>query len=497
MRVASLLAVLVLAALGASADPEIQAGAADFTVDTNIDDPASDDCTPAVNYDCSLRGAIILANATAGAQTISIPAASYTLTSTGVESASTGDLDITDSMTLMPSGGVATINGGDTGDRVLTINCSAACTVNGSDLVITGGGPNLYCCGGGILVQSNATLQLDRSAVLENTIYAEEEAYGGGIFNSGVLRLSNSTVAGNQANAGSPFPREAQGGGIYSDATVILVNSTISGNSASGAFAPGLGGGLYHRAGSAALTNVTITANSADEAGGLQADAVPTLRNSTIAAQQFGTDCDAGTTSIDSLGNNNDSDNTCGLDQASDIPGVNPQLGELGPHGGLTANHLPMAGSPLLDKGDNTTCNGLTDAFGNPDATDQRGKPRKSAGDLVPGLRCDIGAAEFLAVKCNGKTPTLVGTNGPDIGIGTSGPNVVNLLAGADDFSGLEGDDTICGGRGADHVNGGAGADALSGGPGSSDDCFGGSGTDSFIGGSLAASGCETGAGIP
>jgi hypothetical protein len=62
-------------------------------------------------------------------------------------------------------------------------------------------------------------------------------ADGGGIYNSGTLTLTNSTVSGNIVS-GSTF---SDGGGLANgpNTRVTLINSTVSGNTSSG-----LGGGI-------------------------------------------------------------------------------------------------------------------------------------------------------------------------------------------------------------------------------------------------------------
>jgi CSLREA domain-containing protein len=56
--------------------------------------------------DCSLREAIDNANACAGAQTINLPAGGYilTLSGAGEDANATGDLDITDELTILVPG---------------------------------------------------------------------------------------------------------------------------------------------------------------------------------------------------------------------------------------------------------------------------------------------------------------------------------------------------------------------------------------------------------
>src|SRR6476646_5626626 len=64
----------------------------------------------ACNADCSLREAIIAANATAGLDVITVPAGTYTLTRSGVDNnAANGDLDVTDPLTINGAGQGSTI----------------------------------------------------------------------------------------------------------------------------------------------------------------------------------------------------------------------------------------------------------------------------------------------------------------------------------------------------------------------------------------------------
>ena len=92
---------------------------------------------------------------------------------------------------------------------------------------------------------------------------------------------------------------------------------------------------------------------------------------------------------------------------------------------------------------------------------------------------------------CNGKEPTIVGTEGHDVISGTAGPDVIHGLGGFDWIRGLGGDDVICGGDGSDVIGAGSGNDivlgenghdAIWGGPGD-DTLKGGDGNDSIFGG--------------
>lgn len=86
------------------------------------------------------------------------------------------------------------------------------------------------------------------------------------------------------------------------------------------------------------------------------------------------------------------------------------------------------------------------------------------------------------AVTCIGRTPTIVGTSGPDVLTGTPGSDVIVGLGGDDVIFGGGGADFICGGPGRDRIDGGAGPDVLSG-DGGGDVLLGGKGRDRLLGG--------------
>jgi hypothetical protein len=122
------------------------------------------------------------------------------------------------------------------------------------------------------------------------------------------------------------------------------------------------------------MLNVTITANSAAQGGGLQSQGLPSLsttKNTIVAANLIGVDCLGGLTV---LGNNLDSDGSCGFGLTDPAP----LLGPLQDNGGPTFTHELLVGSPAIDTGTNAGC----------PATDQRGFPRPV------GATCDIGAYE-------------------------------------------------------------------------------------------------------
>ena len=130
-------------------------------------------------------------------------------------------------------------------------------------------------------------------------------------------------------------------------------------------------------------------------------------------------------------------------------------------------------------------------------AVDLMGTADIDADPRTLGPAPDIGADEFVPSPpappasptpstCNGKTATIVGTEGGDQLSGTPAADVIAALGGNDKVSGQAGNDTICGGAGKDTLKGGkgndklfgeAGKDTLKGGPGK-DKLKGGAGKD-------------------
>ncbi|SDS94104.1 hypothetical protein SAMN04488543_2690 [Friedmanniella luteola] len=87
-----------------------------------------------------------------------------------------------------------------------------------------------------------------------------------------------------------------------------------------------------------------------------------------------------------------------------------------------------------------------------------------------------------LVERCDGRRPTITGTEGGDVLHGTNRSDVIMGLGGADRIEGLNGDDVLCGGAGSDVLLGGNGDDTLLGGFGS-DLLDGGRGDDRLVGG--------------
>jgi CSLREA domain-containing protein len=299
-----LTAALLAASVGALAPPPV-AHAATFTVNTtaDTDDAAKGDgiCADS-SGNCSLRAAISEANALAGADTITLPAGTYTLTRTGAgeNNNATGDLDLKSAITLNGAGANNTVIDANQIDRVLQVFGGATVELNGVKLT-NGRTPNLDADGGGVLNSGNLTI---RNCIISNntTGHYGSGGRGGGVSSSGTLTIENSTIRDNVTGDAdtSGFPG-GYGGGVYiEDGTATIRDSTISGNTTGNGFTSGddgYGGGVYVRTGTVTIENSTISGNAAKGySGGVHyrlATAVVTLTHCTITGNTADADADS------------------------------------------------------------------------------------------------------------------------------------------------------------------------------------------------------------
>ena len=280
--------------------------------------------------------------------------------------------------------------------------------------------------GGAVYVESNGSLTMNRSTVSNNNGANDPAGNGDGMFNAGSASLTNVTVSGNGQNS-----TKGQGGGIYNSGSLTLVNGTITMNEAS--FQSGDGGNIYNTGSASALDTIIAIALTSGDCGG---------------------------TTFTSAGHNlKDGDSTtCFVTpQPSDVF-ADPLLGPLQSNGGPTKTHAIPTTSPAKDAGAGCA------------TVDQRGVPRPQ------GVGCDIGAYEF--VLCGAVVVNLVGTAGNDTLSGTSQNDGILGLGGNDTINGNGGNDAICAGAGNDTANGGAGNDTFFLKDGLADTADGGTGTD-------------------
>lgn len=338
------------------------ASAATLSVTKTSDDPV-DGC----DADCSLREAVIAANATVEHDTIVVPAGTYVLSLVGIDedAAATGDLDLNQDVSIIgdPTGG--TIIDGNLSDRLVHLN---GATVDLTDLVLTRGSTTGDWYGaGGILVESGS-LTMTGSVLSDCSC----DAHGGGIFSLGTVTVDRSAIIGNIG---------FRGGGIYhAGIDLTIVNSTVTGNTATDQGSGGVStDGL---AMAASIESSTITNNV-----GAQSDAVSFLCEVWVANTIFDGSCfiSPGMGMVHSDGGNLESPaDTCGLDHPTDQVDVTTGSLNLGPlqgNGGVTPTHALLSGSVAIDSANDPLC----------PTTDQRDWLRWDGS-------CDIGAFEVDAI---------------------------------------------------------------------------------------------------
>ncbi len=219
------------------------AHAASFTV-TKFTDSNDGAC----DADCSLREAIVAANAAAGPDTINLSAGTYTLSLTGAgeDAAASGDLDINGDLTITGVGpGATVIDASALSDRALQVR-SGTVLISGVQVRNGGTGAVTSINGGAILNAGTLTL-------LSVTVSGSVASFGdgGGIFNAGTLTVMGATVSGN--TTGATF---GSGGGIYNQGRLAMTNAIIAGNSVFEA----AGGGIYN-AGALDMSDSTVRDN--------------------------------------------------------------------------------------------------------------------------------------------------------------------------------------------------------------------------------------------
>lgn len=268
------------------------------TVDAVDLNPGDGVCRAGVSsaQKCTLRAAIMEANALAGTDSIILPAGTYTLTLDGNASAdnddtsASGDLDAFDLILRGTTNAPAIIQGG-TGwsERILEISDSSISAISirgGNTSDCDGGGgvlvreattftnvtitSNAYTScgngsgGGGVAIEDNGNLTLINSTVSNNTV-SGSNAFGGGIFiNQGALTLLNSALSNNRAVNGNGGGPAILGEGVNAS----FVGSTLSNNTANQGGGVAMGMADPGDSSDLSLTNSTISGNTALQSGG-------------------------------------------------------------------------------------------------------------------------------------------------------------------------------------------------------------------------------------
>lgn len=273
---------LSLAWFGTNTVPLVYANS--FIVNDTTDDlpdltPGDGVCEVVLNSgQCTLRAAIMEANARSGDDTITLPASAISLSLTGVaeDLSALGDLDITSNLTINGSSSTTTfIDASALSERAFHILKG---NVTISNVTITGGNAS-GDFGGGILV-AGGSLTLSNSRVVNS-----QAASGGGIaLTGGSLNVNFSTIGPDTSSSSNVA--SANGGGLYvaNGTTATVRNSTISFNSAkAGGGVYVLGGGTLTVNSSTISGNVVNTSDVTDGGGGVFAGGTVNLNSVTVA----------------------------------------------------------------------------------------------------------------------------------------------------------------------------------------------------------------------
>jgi hypothetical protein len=261
-----------------------------FTVNTTADPAPPTDLSTAcagVANDCSLRSAILKANATAGTDTVMVPAGTYTLTiqpAAGYDTTGyTGALAVLDGVSIVGAGQGATIitGGMSFNDKIFGINPNFDTPFNTSisNLTISnganqqsyfsgdgdGGAIEFEASGTGVLTLTNCTVQQSSTVDGDGGGIAADNELGG----SGGLIVTNSAIQNNTVNE-STTGGSGIGGGIFlgSETPMTVTNSTIQGNSANQSQGQGGGVYLYGPAETVEFHGTTVIGNNARSDGG-------------------------------------------------------------------------------------------------------------------------------------------------------------------------------------------------------------------------------------
>lgn len=207
------------------------------------------------NDNCTLRAAIQESNALNGANTIVLPVGTILLTISGPleDGAATGDLDVSDYLTLVGQGATLSHIRMTTLDRVLHLIGPIQVTM--TDLSITGGDYNGFGESGGGIYNPEATLEISRVTIADNLVITQS---GAGIYNGGTLRLQDSLLYGNLIPQPGTFLKG--GAGIFNIGQATIHNTMFMTNTAE------FGAAVYNY-GTLTISHSSLISNTANYRG--------------------------------------------------------------------------------------------------------------------------------------------------------------------------------------------------------------------------------------
>lgn len=304
------------------------AGAATFTVTNTADAGAG-----------SLRQAIADANAVGGADTIEI-------TATGTIALTSGELVISDTVTMTGPGARTLVIDAGTLSRVLRID-GGSTDVTLSGLTLTRGRAT---GNGGAVLNNGRNLTVRATRIVGNEATGE----GGAIYDpfggENFLVIQNSEIAGNRANKNAAI--------FYIGFELRIDNSTIHGNTATDSV-----GGILVQGGFATIRNSTISDNTAQFVAGFQSqDSTVTFESSILAnniditgvndINRIGSGTVSATNSL--FEENVTATSVINGTNTANLIGVDPQLLALADNGGPTNSMRPGPTSPAIGAGSNS-----------------------------------------------------------------------------------------------------------------------------------------------
>lgn len=387
--------------------------------------PGNGGCNPVnmVGQNCTLRAAIMEANALAGVDNIVVASGTYSLSRLGAneDGADTGDLDITEDVEIINGTNNPPLINGNFSDRIFDVHAGATLTLTNVDMTFGLANQVNTRHGGAIRVNGNGTLQLNESTISNSianfggAIYSDGvviivdseffnnaitddgvlqgAAVGAAIRNRGQLSTDRSTFRNNGTMAladdlgitlvSTAYAIDSGVGGVVPNPVVTMVNSTVYNNTA----------GLFSDQVPTALVSTSIVGNGFRGLRFLQSNApgIQLYIERTVIASHT-SDCnglDSANMAFSIAGNfNASSDATCGFDGVVDNDNVGyPFFGPLDTYGGRTPVLMPTPNGPLVDQAGQGCV-----------AEDQRGVNRTIEGidgNLNGSKSCDIGAVEY------------------------------------------------------------------------------------------------------
>jgi CSLREA domain-containing protein len=180
-----------------------------------------------VGATCSLRAAIMEANATTGPHTILIPAGTdFMLTRSGEDdTANNGDLDIHEEITLI-NGTSGFVVDGNGIDRIFHVHAGGQLTINNATLKNGVANSPTTFQGGAVRVEADGTLIVDEVEFVNNLANR-----GGALFNDGELLVENSYFHHNAiTDENTPQNLDAVGSAILNRSLMLFATSTVSHN---------------------------------------------------------------------------------------------------------------------------------------------------------------------------------------------------------------------------------------------------------------------------